>query len=190
MSLVVLGVGAERLEVESIHLNEVESRAASESEAQITAGRAVLAKLFAAVESAWNDKDAWRRAKDVTAPYVADKMITQDQADTLVAAVTSPAARASLPYDPAVFLRQVKVPVLAISGSLDLAVPPCENFPLLHQALADDRDLALVELPGLNHLFQHAMTGTSEEAKKLSEPALANGEMLKIIADWVDKRAH
>ncbi|HXR38771.1 MAG TPA: hypothetical protein VN776_06745 [Terracidiphilus sp.] len=50
---------------------------------------------------------------------------------------TSPWFRFFHSYDPASALRKLKIPVLALSGSLDLQVPPALNLPVLRKALAD-----------------------------------------------------
>ena len=72
-------------------------------------------------------------------------------------------------YDPAVALRKVRCPVLAINGSKDLQVPPAQSLPAIRAALAHNPDVEVDELPGLNHLFQTAKTGAPGEYGEIEE---------------------
>ena len=69
------------------------------------------------------------------------KLAAEGMPDAAIAAqikaATSPWFRFFLTYDPAAALRKLKTPVLALSGSLDLQVPPAQNLPPLRKALAD-----------------------------------------------------
>ena len=101
------------------------------------------------------------------------------------AALVSPWFHYFLTYDPAPTLRQVHCPVLALDGSLDLQVPPAENLAAIRSALkaGGNADVTTTELPGLNHLFQTAKTGSPSEYGTIEEtvaPAL-----LKTVGDWV-----
>lgn len=91
-----------------------------------------------------------------------------------------------LAYDPAPALREVRVPVLALNGSLDLQVPASQNLPPIRAALAADRDATVIEMPGLNHLFQHAATGSPAEYGAI-EQTLAP-ELLQTVSDWIGRR--
>lgn len=93
-----------------------------------------------------------------------------------------------LAYDPAATLRRVKVPVLALNGSLDLQVPPKQNLPAIKKALADggNKDATTTELPGLNHLFQTATTGAPYEYATIEETMSPTA--LQAISDWIVAR--
>jgi len=86
-------------------------------------------------------------------------------------------------YDPVPTLRRVKVPVLALNGSLDLQVPPKENLEGIRKALSDNKDVTVMELPKLNHLFQSVGTGTLMEYGAIEETI--NPGALNIVGDWV-----
>lgn len=92
-----------------------------------------------------------------------------------------------LDYDPAPALQDTKCPVLALSGEKDLQVPPKENLPLLRKALEDggNKDFQIVELPGLNHLFQHCYMGLPAESRAIEETFAP--EALSAISSWVLK---
>jgi uncharacterized protein len=94
-----------------------------------------------------------------------------------------------LDYDPAPALQRTKCPILALSGEKDLQVPPKENLPLLRKALQDggNKDFQIIELPGLNHLFQHCYMGLPAESRAIEETFAP--EALSAISDWVLKHA-
>jgi hypothetical protein len=77
----------------------------------------------------------------------------------------SPWFRTFLTLDPRPYLRQVKLPVLALFGEKDLQVPPAQNVPEMERALqaAGNPWVEVRVLPGLNHLFQPAGTGDPRE---------------------------
>jgi fermentation-respiration switch protein FrsA (DUF1100 family) len=91
-------------------------------------------------------------------------------------------------YDPRPALRKLKVPVLALNGGLDLQVPPSQNLPEIEKALkeAGNKDFTVKELPGLNHLFQPAKTGSPSEYSGIEitiDPAV-----LDLITGWIQAR--
>lgn len=110
------------------------------------------------------------------------------QIDAQIKSLTSPWYRYFLAYDPAVALRRVKCPVLAIDGSKDLQVPPEENLSAIRKALEDggNRHVEVDELPGLNHLFQTAKTGSPSEYAGIEETI--SPVALEKIASWVLKQ--
>jgi uncharacterized protein len=102
-----------------------------------------------------------------------------------IKAVTSPWFRYFLTYDPASALRKLTIPVLAINGSLDLQVPPALNLPAIRKALDDagNKHFEVDELPGLNHLFQTAKTGSPSEYGQIEETM--SPLALDKIANWI-----
>jgi hypothetical protein len=90
-----------------------------------------------------------------------------------------------LDYDPLPNLETLQVPVLALYGQKDLQVPAKANLPLLKQALQDagNKDADVRELPDLNHLFQHAYSGTPAEYAAIEETF--SPDVLHIISDWL-----
>jgi uncharacterized protein len=92
-----------------------------------------------------------------------------------------------LTYDPAPTLEKVKCPVLAIIGEKDLQVPPKENLPVIEAALkkGGNKNYTVKELPGLNHLFQTAETGSPLEYGKIEETI--SPLALDTITDWLNE---
>jgi len=89
-------------------------------------------------------------------------------------------------YDPYPTLTKVKCPVLAINGEKDLQVPPKENLSAIENALKEggNKDYKIVEMPGLNHLFQTCETGSPSEYSKIEETF--SPDAMKVIADWIN----
>ena len=90
-----------------------------------------------------------------------------------------------LSYDPARTLRKVTCPVLVLNGEKDLQVPPRQNLPAIRKALsaAGNRNFEVDEIPGLNHLFQHARTGSPAEYAEIEETM--SPAVLEKIATWI-----
>jgi len=90
-----------------------------------------------------------------------------------------------LAYDPRPELGKVRVPVLFLCGSKDQVLPPDVNLPAVRKVLSHDRDVTVVELPGLNHMFQHSATGSPKEWGTIDETVAP--EVLSMISEWVDR---
>lgn len=105
--------------------------------------------------------------------------------DAAVHATTTPWFRFAATHDPVPVLRQVRCPVLAMNGTLDLQVDPAQNLPPIEQALRDggNDDITIVRLPGLNHLFQTATTGAPQEYGQIEETM--SPRALDTIKEWV-----
>jgi uncharacterized protein len=112
--------------------------------------------------------------------------VSGEQLAATLAQLETPWMRQFVVYDPAPALRRTQVPVLALNGSLDLQVLASVNVPALERAFQEggNAQAAVEELPGLNHLFQHAMTGSPAEYGAIEETVAA--DVLTRIADWID----
>jgi uncharacterized protein len=139
------------------------------------AGQELRAILNAAAEETKTDEKA--EAGSVEAAI--DMQIKQ---------VLTPWFRYFIAYDPAVELSGLHCPALALWGEKDLQVPPRENMPLVEQALkkAGNKDAVLKVLPGLNHLFQTANTGSVSEYAQIEETF--SPAALTLIGDWLAGR--
>ncbi|MCZ6506765.1 MAG: alpha/beta fold hydrolase [Acidobacteria bacterium] len=100
----------------------------------------------------------------------------------------TPWFRYFLNYDPRPTLRRLRVPVLALVGTLDLQVDAEQNLPEIERALtaAGNEDFTALRLDGLNHLFQHATTGAVIEYGQIEETMAP--EVLELIGDWITQR--
>ena len=101
----------------------------------------------------------------------------------------SPWFRYFMLYDPAPALEKVKCPVIALNGEKDLQVLPNQNLPVLEAALkkGGNKDVTIVRLPGLNHLFQTAKTGQPLEYGQIEETM--SPTMMEPLAKWIRRHA-
>jgi pimeloyl-ACP methyl ester carboxylesterase len=101
--------------------------------------------------------------------------------------MTSPWFRFFLDYDPVPALKKMQCPVLALNGDKDLQIASKENLAEIQKALQEggNRDFQTKELLGLNHLFQHAPTGSPTEYGGIQETFAP--EALSAISDWILK---
>jgi pimeloyl-ACP methyl ester carboxylesterase len=102
-----------------------------------------------------------------------------------VRALSSPWYRSFIVYDPRTSLSKVKVPVLALNGDKDVQVVATQNLPAIREALKGNRDVTILQLPGLNHLFQTADTGAPAEYGKIEETI--SPVALNAVSDWIVK---
>jgi fermentation-respiration switch protein FrsA (DUF1100 family) len=124
--------------------------------------------------------------RDLLGAKLATEGVPDAQVAAQIKALTSPWMRYFLTYDPATALRKLTVPVLALSGSLDLQVPPAQNLPPIRAALAANTHAEIDEPPGLNHLFQTAKTGSPAEYGQIEETM--SPVALDKIASWILKQ--
>lgn len=90
-------------------------------------------------------------------------------------------------YNPSLINSKLKIPVLAINGSLDMNVPAKENLKGIRNSLekAGNKNFEIVEFEGLNHLFQTTKTGAPSEYGVIEETIAP--QVLEKIADWILK---
>ena len=161
----------------------------------IALDRKIKEQMFAVIkqepDSAAADKKLHQIAADALSKMKEeDKQAlgyTSDMADMSIKQLLSPWFRFFLTYDPAPALMKVKCPVLAINGEKDMQVPPQENLSAIETALqaGGNPDFTVKELPGLNHLFQTAETGSPMEYSKIEETM--SPEALDTIGNWILK---
>ena len=66
-------------------------------------------------------------------------------------------------------------------------MPPKENLPAIEAALKEggNKDVTIVELPGLNHLFQTCKTGGPTEYGEIAETI--SPKALETMTSWIRK---
>jgi pimeloyl-ACP methyl ester carboxylesterase len=126
--------------------------------------------------------------KGMTADEKAKTGISEATVDVQIKQVLTPWFRYFIAYDPVVELNRLHCPVLALWGERDLQVPPKENEPLVEQALknAGNKKAVLKVLPGLNHLFQTANTGSVLEYGQIEETTSTIA--LAVMGEWIAER--
>lgn len=91
----------------------------------------------------------------------------------------------SLSIDMSNSLANIKCPVLAINGKLDLQVEPTYNLGVLEKGLTNCKH-KVVAFDGLNHLFQHCKTGSPTEYSEIEETMFP--EVLGVMIDWIKQQ--
>jgi hypothetical protein len=72
------------------------------------------------------------------------------------------------------------------NGSLDVQVAPEQNLTAFREGLKHNPDVTVVELPGLNHMFQTAKTGARGEYRDIEETFAPVA--LDLVRGWVTAR--
>ena len=154
---------------------------------------ALVRKIHAIVKTETDQKRIEQRINDEIAAY--DRTLGDLQKQLFEPAATSlkafmpmyktPWYRYFITFDPVPVLKNVKVPVLALNGELDLQVPAKENLDLIGAGLkaGENKDVTTKAFPKLNHLFQTSQTGLISEYAKIEETM--SPEVLKTMSDWI-----
>jgi pimeloyl-ACP methyl ester carboxylesterase len=172
--------------------SEAIARASGAGEADLAEIKAANASLYSAALGTPGGMEEKRDAvKKAYSDYIgsreglpaADRSAALAKADETARALVNPWMLCFLGLDPAPYIAEVKVPVLALGGTKDLQVPVDEDFAAIRAAARPDARLALVRLEGLNHLFQHAGSGLPSEYGTIEETFAP--EALAAIGDWI-----
>ncbi len=96
-----------------------------------------------------------------------------------------PWMRYFLKYDPAPIIEQLRIPVLALNGELDVQVSASENLAGFEQSLnrGGNKNFKVMSFPNLNHLFQTAETGAAFEYATIEETF--SPEVLDVMLFWI-----
>lgn len=126
------------------------------------------------------------------AVYPAGEPLPKKQIEDLVESqlprLHSRYVRFLIQHDPRGDLRRVRIPLLAITGSLDTAAPAQENLGALLQIMREDGngDATVIELYGINHLMQTVQTDNPLESMQIEETF--SPKVLEIMAAWIRSR--
>ncbi len=179
--------GRELMPMQLAAIARAQGAAQADIDAQVKEQRELLDALVAGKPRA-EIEAILRRLIAVQAPKA-----NEQQAGALVAAslgsLDTPWFRDFLRADPRVDLRKLKTtPVLALIGSLDLQVPAEQNLPEIERALAKagNKAATVKALPGLNHLFQRAKTGSPGEYGDIEETM--SPDALDELTRWLKAR--
>jgi hypothetical protein len=157
------------------------------TEAQLDRSEPLVVAILDEVRTA---KDPRVLAERIRARLTPDALqalgANESQRELLVARYSGPWMRYFLAYDPADFLPRVRVPILALGGSLDKQVPSDENLAGLRTLLAGHKDATVMELEGLNHFFQTARTGAMGEYADIAETFAPSA--MEVVARWILER--
>ncbi|WKN41779.1 alpha/beta hydrolase family protein [Tunicatimonas pelagia] len=127
-------------------------------------------------------EEYWTVMPEETKQSISDKSaFFERQVKTL----TSDWFRYFLAFDPSEYLQQVRCPVLAINGALDVQVTADENLAGIEAALrkGGNQNVTIQKIENQNHLFQTATTGAVAEYGKIEETF--NENTMNLIIDWI-----
>lgn len=160
---------------------------AGQSEEAIDEAEAVMRPLYEAAAAA-PSKDAAALAVGalMTPEAMATLGVEPKEKPAIVVQFTSDWMRGLLSMDPAAPISRLSVPVLAVNGALDWQVAPAPNLAAIEAALSENDDATVVELEGLNHLFQTAETGAVAEYGQIEETMAP--EVLELVERWISER--
>jgi hypothetical protein len=188
---------------EKIMLAQAELLAAVERlpEEQVRANADLQRMMFAAVRSGTGWEAVTEAGEKLALSAIArlpeeqrkmmgdPQAVARQQIAAQVASARSPWFKFFLDYDPAPTLAKVQVPVLALFGGKDLQVPAEPNRRAMEEVFARSglKDFRLVVMPGANHLYQEANTGSVSEYTKLKKEFLPG--FLDLLTTWIGERA-
>jgi uncharacterized protein len=157
------------------------------NDAQIESTLDFNKQTYALVRQVQNRAELESKLKDLVQASSENSALPPSALQSQLGMLASPWFRYFLDYDPSPALQKTLCPVLALDGEKDLQVPAKENLAGIQKALQDggNRDFQATELPGLNHLFQHAPTGSPTEYGVVLETMAP--EALNAVSDWVLK---
>jgi len=157
---------------------------------------ALMKKINAIVKTETDAKRIEQRINEEIAAYERtlgdlQRKLFEPAATAVKASMTmykTPWYRYFVTYDPQPVLKNVKAPVLALNGELDLQVAVKENLDLIGAALkaGGNEDVTLKAFPKRNHLFQTTQTGLLSEYGQIEETM--SPEVLKTMSDWILRR--
>jgi pimeloyl-ACP methyl ester carboxylesterase len=158
------------------------AEAAGQSHEQAMKTEARQREILDLVKNTTDDASLQKALRDKFAGQIPEAQI-----GAAVGLLTSPWYRYFIAYDPALALRKVTCPVLALNGEKDTQVSPQQNLPAIRKALeaAGNKNFEIDELAGLNHLFQTARTGSAKEYGEIGETI--SPSVLEKISGWILK---
>lgn len=118
-----------------------------------------------------------------------NQKLTEAQIDEFVKqqtlSITSTWFEYFLKFNPDLYWSKIKIPVLALNGSLDVQVKATENLAGIQASLAKagNKKATIKELSGLNHLFQEAKTGAATEYATIEQTI--SPILLNEMSNWI-----
>jgi pimeloyl-ACP methyl ester carboxylesterase len=118
------------------------------------------------------------------------KVFAQKRAEQSVNTFKHPRYQYLLNHDFAADWEKVSVPVLALYGELDVQCDADQNMAAMQRIFvkSGNTDLTIKLIPGANHLFVKAETGSMREYQSLSKD-FAPG-FLDLISEWLNKQSN
>ena len=111
--------------------------------------------------------------------------MSEQEREPFIAQMSSEWFRYFIKFNPEDYLSKVKIPVLAMNGSLDMQVSAKENLAGIKKSLtkAGNKNFEIIEFESLNHLFQTAKTGSPAEYGQIEETF--SPKVLDKMSSWI-----
>lgn len=187
--LVLLAAPATTGERTLLRQSELIARTGGLPEEQIARSQQFDRQAYAAVREAKSAAALEARLRDLIEKSGLSASMPPAALQAQIRLMTTPWFRQYLDFNPAPLLEQIKSPVLALNGDRDLQVDAGETVPLLRQAYekSGNKDFTVLEIEGVNHLFQKAQSGSPSLYGAIEETMAP--EVLNAIMGWVVKHA-
>ena len=139
-------------------------------------------RLFDIVKSSADSLEAARRMVD----YLDSAGASDREIEASLRQLGTPWMRWYIGYDPAVHLKSLRCPVLALNGEKDVQVPAELNLPKIAEVLTASGNVpySTVVCPGLNHLFQPCVKCNGSEYVDLE--TTMDPIVLQTIGEWME----
>lgn len=166
---------------------EAMARLQNVPEEKINKMMAISRQIMESVRKSPNEEAAIKTVTEILSAENLAILGTPDTAKAdFVAAVTSAWYRYFMSYDPARYFADKALPILALNGELDVQVPAEQNLAGLKIILSDHVDATVKQLPGLNHMFQQAKTGSMAEYREIEQTF--SPDALELMSAWINAR--
>lgn len=184
--LVLLGTPATPGERTLLRQSELIARTGGLPEEQITRSQQFDRLAYAAVREEKNTKALEAKLSALIEKSELNAAMPTGALQAQIHMMSTPWFREFLDFDPMPLLQQIDCPVLALSGDRDLQVDASDSVPLLRQAYdkSGNKDFTVVEIDGVNHLFQKAQSGSPALYGAIEETIAP--EVLNAITRWLD----
>lgn len=157
-------------------------KASGMTEQDLIKARTINTRNFAIVKSDLNTQDAYQQLlQNMSMANIGN---SNKQMERELLTMLAPAYRYFMRIEPERYIAQIKVPVFAAFGTLDVQVPSTQNLKSLYNLLPKNSKTVLKEYKGLNHLFQKATTGQVSEYMDIQETM--NPQVMTDVAEWIN----
>ena len=134
--------------------------------------------------------DTWAKSIDtavLSALGLTDRISREKYTTTQLAAVTSSWYKYFLAFNPQLYLQKLTCKVLALNGEKDIQVIARSNLAGIKKSLQKSKSpqYDVMEIPGVNHLFQTCIKCTADEYGELEESF--SPKALEIMGNWLNK---
>ncbi len=168
-----------------IQQNERAGKLAGQSDLQIIQNEKINSEIYRFIKN-YSGNNYHKDLKDFLTKNFAGQL-GENAIQNIQKQTSSPWFRYFIKFNPDQYLSKIKIPVLALNGSLDFQVSSKENLEAISKSLkkAGNPDFKTQELPGLNHLFQEAKTGAFTEYAEIEQTISPSA--LNTMTRWILK---